>query len=112
MTRKMRLPMLAGAAVVFASGSLLAAQIAQQKSGAQTSAARSSSAVSTMMVGQPNNTGSYKGPGSGFAALSANECEAFGGKVVTAAPNSCTATGKVCYTANKDGSIHQSCITE
>jgi hypothetical protein len=108
----MGLPMLAGAAVVLASGSLLAAQIEQQKSAAQGSAARSSGAVSTMIVSQPTNTGAFRGRGSGFAALNANECEAFGGKVVAAPANSCTATGKICYTANKDGSIHQSCITE
>lgn len=119
MTRKVGLRWAAGAALVLASGTLVAAaQSDQRASGAAAQQAttvgdtRAPATATTVTVGGlTNNTGAYRGPQSRVAALSIAECEGLGGKVVDVADKSCPWTGKVCYTADKNGVIHHSCIT-
>jgi len=119
MTRKVGLRWAAGAILVVASGSLLAAaQSNQQSAGAAAQQGTVVSdtrapAVTTVTVGGLTNanTGAYRGPQSRVSALSIAECEGLGGKVVDVADKSCPQTGKVCYTADKNGVIHHSCIT-
>jgi hypothetical protein len=122
MTPKVALRWAAGAALVLASGSLLAAAQSSQQSAAAGAAAQQSAtagdvraqdSVQTLTVGglPTGNTGAYHGPQSRVSALSIAECEGLGGKVVDVADKSCPQTGKVCYTADKNGVIHHSCIT-
>ena len=122
MTRKVGLRWAAGAVVlVVASGSLLAAAQSNQQSAAGAAAqqgtvvsdVRTQGTVQTLTVGGLTNanTGAYRGPQSRVSALSIAECEGLGGKVVDVADKSCPQTGKVCYTADKNGVIHHSCIT-
>ena len=120
MTRKVGLRWAAGAVLVVASGSLLAAAQSNQQSagaaaqqGTVVSDTRAPATVTTVTVGGLTNanTGAYRGPQSRVSALSIAECEGLGGKVVDVADKSCPQTGKVCYTADKNGVIHHSCIT-
>lgn len=119
MNRKVAIRWAASAVLVLASGSLLAAsQSNQQTAGAAAqqsttvSDTRAPATATTVTVGGlTNNTGAYRGPQSRVSALTIAECEGLGGKVVDVADKSCPWTGKVCYTADKDGVIHHSCIT-
>jgi hypothetical protein len=44
--------------------------------------------------------------------LTKAECEGLGGKVVDVLRSSKCTTGKMCYTTDKNGVIHHSCITK
>lgn len=46
-----------------------------------------------------------------FVPLTEAECKGLGGKVLSTDLDQCAGTAKVCYTTDKDGVIHNSCIT-
>jgi len=108
MTGKARAIWAAASLAMLASGSLL---MAAQSGGKRSAPAQQSVAVGqSIAVGQQGNAGLSHRPDT-VVALTAAECENFGGKVVKASAGSCTGTGKSCVTANKDGTMHSSCIT-
>jgi hypothetical protein len=53
----------------------------------------------------------HSGMGTVATTLTEAECTGLGGKVVTVLQG-CSATGKVCYTTDKNGVIHHACITK
>jgi hypothetical protein len=94
---------------IAAVGALLA-------SGAQFAAAQSGEKrdpAANRPMSRPANSGAVNAP-RGLAAmpLTPAECEGMGGKVVLVEASVCPGTIRQCVTADNQGVIHRSCITE
>ena len=51
-------------------------------------------------------------PAPSMSPLTASECERLGGTVIDSASNSCSSTGKACFTSTRKNGDHWVCITE
>ena len=66
----------------------------------------------TVMVGRPVDANAFHRPTDTVAYMTAPQCVGLGGVVVDTTAKSCPRTSKACFTADTDGVIHRSCITE
>ena len=127
MSKKLRLPWIAAAALVAASSALLAAaQTGQQPTAAQSQQstaaqaqqstaapdARAADTVSTLTVGKPENTGALH-PKQGLSAmpLTAAECVDLGGTINVDTVGIC-GTGLFCGTTDAYGKKHRVCLSK
>jgi hypothetical protein len=113
MMHKRPLPWIAGAAVLLASGTLLAAaQTDQRQAGQSQVAIQPGTAAQSVAVSKPTDANALPRPQNRVAIpLTIAECEGLGGKVVDTDQKACPWTGKICYTADKNGVIRKACIT-
>ena len=66
----------------------------------------------TVMVGRPADANAFHRPTDAVAYMTAAQCVGLGGVVVDTTEKSCPGTAKACFTADTNGVIHRSCITE
>lgn len=121
MTYKTALPWIAGAALLPASASLVAAAQSDPRPAAEGQATvqpnatlqvQQAPAAETVAVSKPTDTNAIPhGQNRSAMPVTIAECEGLGGKVVEVGSKSCPWTGKMCYTADKDGVIRKACIT-
>lgn len=121
MTRKVGLPLVAGLAVLLASGTLFAAAQSEQRQGANEKdtavqaiavSPSNDTAAQAIAVSPANDIGAFKRPqGHSVMAMTKAQCNGLGGVVGGSREKTC-GTKKSCYTANADGVVRETCITE